>query len=91
MSAMEDKDTKRLTIVFAYDTQQERKQLFDMFDKELYKRDSGLRIIALSDDNELTRCNLIEQALEKFGHYEQGEVIQEILNHTNLASFTWTD
>lgn len=84
-------DTKRETIVFAYDTDEQRRALFDMF-SGWFERDDGLRIIAMSVDNEVSRTSRISEALERYdGLYDLRDAIQAIIDHPNMTRFKWSD
>lgn len=84
-------DTKRETIVFAYDTEEQRRELLAMF-PDWFKRDDGLRIVALSHDDEMKRVQLIEEAIERYSdHYDRRDAIDEVLQHPNLSRFVWDD
>lgn len=84
-------DSKRETIVFAYDTEDQRRALLAMF-PDWFHRDDGLRIVALSHDSEMTRINLIQQAMDRYSdHYDRRDAIEAILEHPNLTRFKWSD
>ena len=85
-------DTKRETIVFAYDTDDERKQLMAMF-PDWFMRDTGLRIVAMSHDNEIKRVNLIEELVLEGKHnaYDLADGVETITQHPNLSRFAWSD
>ena len=87
---MKPEDTKRETIVFAYDTEEQRRALLAMF-PEWFNKEDGLRIVGLSHDNELKRVDLISEALGLYDdHFDRSEAIQGVLDHPNLSRFTWT-
>ena len=84
-------DTKRETIVFAYDTEDQRRELLLMF-PEWFNKSHGLRIVALSHDNEMRRVTLIEEAIERYSdHYDRRDAIDAVLQHPNLSRFTWSE
>lgn len=84
-------NTGRETIVFAYDTDEQRRSLVRMF-PGWFERDDGVRIVAESVDNEMRRVNLIADALERYDdHYELRDAIRAILDHPNMTRFRWAD
>lgn len=84
-------DSKRQTIVFAYDTEAQRRELLAMF-PEWHARETGTRIVGLSLDNEMRRVSLIEDAIDRFNdHYDRQEAIEAILGHPNLTRFSWSE
>lgn len=84
-------DSKRETIVFAYDTEDERRAILAMF-PEWHVRSEGPRIVGLSHDNELTRVHLIMDAMERYSdHYDRRDAIEAIFQHPNLSRFKWSD
>lgn len=84
-------DSKRETIVFAYDTEEQRQQLLAMFPDWFNKKD-GLRIVALSHDNEVSRVGLCQEANERYrDFYERSEAMEAIFEHPNLTRFKWSD
>ena len=89
---MQIEDSKRETIVFAYDTEEERRAILAMFHKGWFKRSEGPRIVALSHDSEMTRVNLIQDAIDRYSdHYDRRDAIDAILQHPNLTRFKWSD
>jgi hypothetical protein len=86
-----DDDSKRETVVFAYDTEEQRREILSMFDGWLH-RTEGPRIVALSHDNEMKRVQLIEEAIELYSdHYDRRDAIDSVLQHPNLSRFTWDE
>lgn len=84
-------DSKRETIVFAYDTEEERRAILDVF-PGWWEREKGSRIVALSHDSEITRIDLIQNALERYNDpYDFRDAIEAILGHPNLSRFKWSD
>ena len=84
-----DDDSKRETIVFAYDTEEQRREIMAMFDG-WFERENGKRIVGVSHDNEMRRVELIEQAIERYSdHYDRRDAIDSVLQHPNLSRFSW--
>ena len=85
-------DSKRETIVFAYDTEDERRAIMALFHSGWHDRTEGPRIVGMSNDSELTRINLIQEAVERYSdHYDLRDAIEEIMQHPNLTRFKWAD
>ena len=79
------------TVVFAYDTPEQRRVAME-FVQPLFLRGEGLRVVGLSVDNELTRLNLIREALERIDdHYDLRETIQAIIECPDLSKWSWDD
>lgn len=85
-------DSHRETIVFAYDTEAERRAILAMFHDGWFKRESGPRIVAMSHDNEVTRINLVQDAMDRYSdHFDRRDAIEAVLQHPNLTRFKWAD
>lgn len=86
-------DTKRETIVFAYDTEDQRRDLLAMFPRWFEREEGeGLRIVGLSHDDEMKRVSLIQEALERHSdHYDARDAVDEIIQHPNLTRFIWAE
>ena len=94
MAGVYDNDGIRIgveTVVFEYDTPEQREQLFALI-KPLWDKDDGLRVTAISRDNELHRVELLTEAGERFDdHYDMREVQQEIFACPDLSKWTWDE
>jgi hypothetical protein len=87
----EPEDSKRETIVFAYDTEDQRRELLDMF-PGWFSRDAGLRIVSLSHDNEMKRVTLLEEAVERYSYRDElRNAVTDVMEHPNLSRFNWDD
>lgn len=79
------------TIVFAYDTAEERQVVMDYINP-LFLKEDGLRVVAISVDNELTRTQLIEEALERIDDpSDLRSTIADILDCPDLSKWSWDD
>jgi hypothetical protein len=79
------------TIVFEYDTPDQREQLFALI-KPLWAKDDGLRVTAISRDNEIQRVELLTEASEKYDdHWDMREVQQQIFGCPDLSKWAWDD
>lgn len=77
------------TLVFQYDTPEQRKVLMD-FIKPIALKDTGLRVTAMSVDNEITRIGLIEEAMGRYDdHYDFREAVQAIIECPDLTKWSW--
>lgn len=84
-------DSKRETVVFAYDTEEQRQAILAMF-PDWHSREAGPRIVGLSHDNEMKRVSLIQDAMDRYSdHYDQRDAIEAIMQHPNLSRFKWSD
>ena len=82
-------DTMRETIVFAYDTMEQRAELMRMIG-DMLTLNAGLRVVAFSVDNEVTRCGLLAEAVERFDdHYELRDALEAVFQCEDVKSFTW--
>lgn len=78
------------TVVFQYDTPEEREELFAEIIKPLWDKDTGLRVTAISRDNEIQRMELIAEAGERFDdHFDLEYVRQQILDCPDLSKWDW--
>jgi hypothetical protein len=80
----------RETVVFAFDNDEQRAQLFDLIRPYNSIKDDGLRVVALSADNEVNRVFLIEQAVERChlnGDLE--DTVVELCECANLSKWKW--
>lgn len=79
------------TIVFRHDTKSQRKMLMNIL-RQFATAESGLRVVAMSVDNEVTRVELIEEALERCDdHYDLRETIEAICACPDLSRWTWDE
>ena len=79
------------TVVFEYDTPEQREQLFALI-KPLWDKDDGLRVTAISRDNEIQRIELLTEAAERYDdHYDMREVQQEIFVCPDLSKWSWDE
>lgn len=86
-------ETMRETLVFAYDTPEQRNELMAMF-PEWMSRVVGLRLVAASSDNEVSRVGLIEEAFNgpiRSKLIDFDDAIQTILDHEDVKSFKWSE
>ena len=84
-------DTKRQTLVFAYDTVEQRLALLALF-PDWFLRTEGLRIVAASMDNEIKRVSLIEEAAERYSDCtDRQDAIDAVIEHPNLSKFKWEE
>ena len=82
-------DAMRETVVFAYDSPEQRAELMRMLG-DMPVRNTGLRVVALSVDNEVTRVGLLTEALERFGdHHELRDAMDAVFQCEDVKSFTW--
>jgi hypothetical protein len=61
-------DTMGETVVFACDAPEQRSELMSMLG-DMPMRTRGLRVVALSIDNEVTRVGLIQEAVERYNDH----------------------
>jgi hypothetical protein len=81
----------RETIVFAFDTKDQRDKLFSLIGIYAKER-TGLRIVALSMDNEVTRVGLMYEATERYSDpAEAVEAIEALYQCEDLVAWSWTD
>lgn len=77
------------TVVFQYDTLEQREELFAII-KPLWDREDGLRVTAISRDNEIQRVELLTEAAERYDdHYDMREVQQQIFGCPDLSKWIW--
>ena len=79
------------TVVFEYDTPEQREQLFALI-SPLWDKDDGLRVTAISRDDEMQRVELLTEAAERFDdHYDMREMQQAIFGCPDLSKWSWDD
>lgn len=67
----------RETVVFAFDTAEQRKQMMDMLEPMMSPDiDRGLRVVALSVGNEVSRVSKMYEATERYR--DRNEIIEAI-------------
>lgn len=77
-------DAMRETVVFAYDTPEQRSELFRLIG------DLRLRVVALSIDNEVTRVGLLMEAAERYDdHHELRDAMDAVFQCEDLKTFSW--
>lgn len=82
-------DSLRETIVFAYDTPEQRSELFALLG-DMPMRKDGLRVVAMSVDNEVTRVGLLQEAIERYDDkYELLEALDAVQQCEDLKAFSW--
>ena len=75
-------DAMRVTVVFAYDTPEQRSELFRLI--------GDLPIVALSIDNEVTRVGLLMEAAERYDdHHELRDAMDAVFQCEDLKTFSW--
>ena len=75
-------DAMRVTVVFAYDTPEQRSELFRLI--------GDLRVVALSIDNEVTRVGLLMEAAERYDdHHELRDAMDAVFQCEDLKTFSW--
>ena len=81
----------RQTVVFAFDTKEQRDELFEMI-KPIYKPlEDGLRVVAMSDDNEVTRVGLMAEVIERYRDRDEiVEAIEALYQCDNLKEWSWS-
>lgn len=78
------------TVVFQYDTPEEREELIAEIIKPLWDKATGLRVTAISRDNEIQRVELIAEAAERIDDpFELEYVRQQILDCPDLSKWDW--
>lgn len=81
----------RETVVFAFDTKEQRDRLFSLIGVYI-KAKEGLRIVALSVDNEVTRVGLMYEATERYSDpAEAVEAIEALYQCEDLGRWSWAD
>lgn len=79
------------TLVFRHDTPEQRKALMEIV-KPYWNAEDGLRVCAMSVDNEMRRLSLIEDALDRYSDgYDLREAVQAIIGCPDLSKFSWDD
>lgn len=79
------------TIVFRHDTADQRRMLMNAV-SQFTRADTGLRVVAMSLDNEVTRVGLIEDALKRCDdHYDLRATIEAIVGCPDLSKWSWDD
>lgn len=82
-------DAMRETVVFAYDTPEQRSELFRLIG-DLLKQEVSLRVVALSIDNEVTRVGLLMEAAERYDdHHELRDAMDAVFQCEDLKTFSW--
>jgi len=79
------------TVVFEYDTPEQREALFAII-QPLWKNDAGLRVTAVSRDNEIQRVELLTEAAERYDdHWDIRDVQQQIFGCQDLSTWNWDE
>jgi hypothetical protein len=79
----------RQTIVFAFETQEQRDELFEKL-KPYIMGEAGLRVVAMSDDNEMRRACLMREASERYRHpHEIRDAIDALDQCSDLSAWSW--
>ncbi len=82
-------ETLRETIVFAYDTPEQRHELMALIGDMPIRKD-GLRVVAFSIDNEVTRVGLLHEAAERYDDRDElRDALDAVHQCEDVKSFTW--
>lgn len=77
------------TLVFRYDTPEQRQALMDLV-KPYWSATEGLRVVAISVDNEVTRAGLMADALDRYSDgYELRGAIEALAECDDLRKWDW--
>mgnify|MGYP001587518290 FL=1 len=80
---------QRETVVFAFDTLEQRKELMAYVHPK-FLLESGLRVVGIAVDNEMKRVSLMEEAVARYsaGHALH-EAIEAISQCPDLSQWSW--
>lgn len=82
-------DAMRETVVFAYDAPEQRAELMRLLG-DMPKREDGLRVVAFSVDNEVTRVGLLMEAAERYDDRDElRDALDAVFQCEDVKSFTW--
>jgi hypothetical protein len=77
------------TLVFRYDSPDQRAVLMDMV-KPYWNAETGLRVVAMSIDNEVSRMGLVQEALERYTDRDElRDAIDAVLQCADLRHWSW--
>ena len=77
------------TVVFEFENQEQRKATLDQFEKLLFSETTP-RVTGLSVDDELTRAQLMFDAVERYDdHFDLRKAIVALSEATNLRDWSW--
>lgn len=77
------------TVVFQFENQEQRKAVMEQFNG-MFLADSGPQVTGLSADDELTRAQLMFDALERYDdHYDLRQAIEDLAKASDVVEWDW--
>ena len=76
------------TVVFYHENEAQRQELMSLVHSK-WNAEGSLRVTALSADHEMTRINLIEEALEREDVFDLKDTIEDICQCPDVSNWDW--